>query len=181
MEDAGYAEGFRTTYELVPDYIGDVDLAQILQGYWEEINVTVDIEITESGAYVGNYSSKGYGGLFATPSRGTDYDPLSYVRTMGYSGSMWNGPGASDAVFDALVDNAEAATDLEEMMRYVTEADLHWIEQHYDICLLRVPGFTFWQPWLKGYNGEISLGAGMESTIFSRVWIDRELKAEMGH
>ncbi len=66
-------------------------------------------------------------------------------------------------------------------MRYIREADLHWAAQHYEITLIRPAQFTFWQPWLGGYDGETTLGGGTRSTIFTRTWIDQELKEEMGH
>ena len=51
----------------------------------------------------------------------------------------------------------------------------HWI-----IWGPRGPQFTVNQPWLKGYNGEGYLGACGGKTLFSRLWIDQDLKAEMG-
>ena len=37
------------------------------------------------------------------------------------------------------------------------------------------------QPWLKGYTGQ--LGAAMEGGVYllPYLWIDQELKAQMGH
>ena len=33
------------------------------------------------------------------------------------------------------------------------------------------------QPWVKGFNGETRLGgAGQDLRIFTRLWIDQELK-----
>ena len=36
------------------------------------------------------------------------------------------------------------------------------------------------QPWLKGYNGEMELGGHQRSTIFQYLWVDQDLKREMG-
>ena len=32
-----------------------------------------------------------------------------------------------------------------------------------------------------GYNGEIDLGWGDRNAVFSRIWIDQDLKRDMGH
>ena len=40
--------------------------------------------------------------------------------------------------------------------------------------------FNAIQPWLKGYNGEIDLGDVDRTMLFSRLWIDQDLKKEMG-
>ena len=43
------------------------------------------------------------------------------------------------------------------------------------------PQFNVAQPWVKGYNGEVSLSKnGHYSTVLTRVWIDQDLKREMG-
>ena len=43
------------------------------------------------------------------------------------------------------------------------------------------PQFNVAQPWVKGYNGEVSLSKnGHYSTVMTRVWIDQDMKREMG-
>jgi hypothetical protein len=37
------------------------------------------------------------------------------------------------------------------------------------------------QPWLKGYNGEATMGNWQMVELYARVWIDQELKAASGH
>ena len=36
------------------------------------------------------------------------------------------------------------------------------------------------QPWVRGYNGETSLGPENSTVILARLWIDQQLKKEMG-
>ena len=40
-------------------------------------------------------------------------------------------------------------------------------------------GYIFWQPWLKGYQGERQLQAVALAPTWARVWIDQELKEEI--
>ena len=40
--------------------------------------------------------------------------------------------------------------------------------------------FQLNQPWVKGFNGEFSLGDMQYQTILARLWIDQDLKQEMG-
>ena len=55
------------------------------------------------------------------------------------------------------------------------------VANHWILWGGRVPHFQASQPWVKGYNGETNLGLGMERTMmFSRLWIDQDLKKEMG-
>jgi len=39
--------------------------------------------------------------------------------------------------------------------------------------------YTFWQPWLKGYHGELKVGGGNHCSWVIYVWLDQELKKEM--
>ena len=43
------------------------------------------------------------------------------------------------------------------------------------------PAFTVHQPWVIGYNAEGGFGGMQNMVVFSRLWIDQELKTEMGH
>ena len=40
--------------------------------------------------------------------------------------------------------------------------------------------FTAWWPWVKGYQGELRAGAVRPGPIYSRLWIDQDLKKKMG-
>ena len=42
------------------------------------------------------------------------------------------------------------------------------------------PSFNFWQPWLKNYYGVTNMGSFAGPPI-QYVWIDQELKKEMGY
>ena len=63
----------------------------------------------------------------------------------------------------------------------IRELDLYLAENHVLVWSPKPPQFNVSQPWIKGYNGEIDLGWGDRATIFSRIWIDPDLKQEMGH
>ena len=82
---------------------------------------------------------------------------------------------------DRLWAATQEATTLEEYQQRVREAQQNVTAQHWILWGGRVPHFNAHQPWVKGYNGETNLGLGMERTaMFSRLWIDSELKKEMG-
>ena len=36
------------------------------------------------------------------------------------------------------------------------------------------------QPWVKGYNGEFTLGSTFQTSVFARLWLDLDLKKSMG-
>ena len=40
--------------------------------------------------------------------------------------------------------------------------------------------YSAWWPWVKNYNGELRAGAQRGGPIYARIWIDQEMKKEMG-
>ena len=58
--------------------------------------------------------------------------------------------------------------------------DDFFIAQHFYVWGPKAGKYMAVQPWVKGYNGEVHFGGQHRHVIFARVWIDQELKAEMG-
>jgi len=42
-------------------------------------------------------------------------------------------------------------------------------------------GMTLWWPWLKNFYGESDAGSFQSGSIIARMWIDQDMKAEMGY
>ena len=98
-----------------------------------------------------------------------------------HSKGNFNFSGIRDAEFDALYDAAAAATTMEERERLGRDAALRSIWLHSSLWFLKVPSYAVAQPWLVGYNGELSVGPMMRNGhIWARLWIDWELKEAMG-
>ena len=54
------------------------------------------------------------------------------------------------------------------------------IEQLWTIRGPIAPLFGATQPWIKGYNGEGDLGSMNRTDVFQYLWIDQDLKRELG-
>ena len=86
-----------------------------------------------------------------------------------------------DPEIDALYEAANKASTVEEQNRLAKEANMRLVELHWVVVGPVTPQFNVAQPWVKGYNGEVSLSiSGHYSTVLTRVWIDQDLKREMG-
>ena len=181
LAEAGYPNGFKTKLMIDPARTWDsnLDHTQLAVTYWAEIGVDVEIDIVEAAVWGARVNAHSYEGM----TRGfnnVNYDPLVIARVATYSNEPWNTSGIQDPVQDALVEAAENAVTLQDMMDRVKEADMRFIEQHYNIWGSPIrPGFTFWQPWMAGYNGELQMGGGTYYLPFSRVWVDSDLRDQM--
>jgi hypothetical protein len=58
---------------------------------------------------------------------------------------------------------------------------MYIMENHLFVWGPTAPKFNAIQPWVIGYNGESMLGSDDRMVLFSRLWIDSELKEAMGH
>ena len=183
LDAAGYprgADGVRFNTKLTSLDLFDVDYAELAATYWDAIGVDVEISVLDRPAYMSAMHGLTYGGLLHTIA-GYDNDPMTSI-TWAHSGQIGksNVTGLQDPVYDALVEAAQAATTVGEQQRLVREIDRYHVENHLRVWGPKVPQFNANQPWVVGFNGEIDLGWGDRSIVFSRLWIDQDLKQEMG-
>ncbi|MDE0179356.1 MAG: hypothetical protein OXP36_12270 [Gammaproteobacteria bacterium] len=54
------------------------------------------------------------------------------------------------------------------------------VDGHWVIWGARVPHFSAHWPWVKGFNGESEAGDTDRALLFSRMWLDQDLKKELG-
>ena len=175
LAEAGYPNGFKT--HILCTNAQDIDLLQIAKGYLTEIGVDLDIRVMDGGAWWGVCSTGeaeqmvyGYG---AQKSTGTG------VLGHYHPDKPWNYARINDPHFNDLFDQALAATTVDDYVRICKEANDYSFEQNWGVHLLPIPAFVIWQPWYKGYSGELMLGYA-QGGLQSRTWIDQELKQTMG-
>ena len=187
LDAAGYTRGadgirFKTNMDSL-DALLFVDYNQTAADYLAKIGVEVDVQVTaiaEYGAWAARHTNQGYGGMgFAALAQVGR--PLVRMTDL-HSTLGSNMPGVNDPAYDALVDAATAATTLEELQRLVKEADMHLIEQHWQLWGPASPELNLQQPWVTGYTGEVQIGnMNRTGVLWARLWIDSELKAAMGY
>ena len=184
LDEAGFprgADGIRFKTDVYfNEWYGrmDLDLTQIVTTYWAAIGVDVRIKMLDRPAHRAAQTGRTYKHLILC-NRATGY--TAAIWWQGHSESEWNAPGLNDPEYDAMVDVANAATTVEEFKRLVKEINMYLLKQKVCVGVDRLPVFNVWQPWLVGYNGERALGADHFYAVFARVWVDQELKKEMGH
>ncbi len=184
LDEAGYprgADGVRfkvTHHHRHPNY--DLGYAEIAAGYWAEIGVEVTINIVDTATWVGLVSDHNYEmasgdlGFNRTPSAWADW-----YRSENLFQREWGGTIETpemDAVYEAFL----AATTEEEQKRPGIEADMLIIKQHKNIWTPIAPVYNLNQPWLKGFNGEMDMDTTNMVSVLIHLWIDQDLKEEMG-
>ena len=182
MDEAEYprgADGIRFKTFLHHLQRLDVGYQEIAVQYWAQIGVDVEIRILDNTPHAALKTEGNYEGM-ASSVLGVDQAPLPMMGWIHSRRPDANSGGHQDPVMDAKAEAAETAASPEEQQRLVREADMYFIEQHYNLWGPKVPLFNAAQPWIKGYNGEVELGLARATAILARIWIDSDLKQEMG-
>ena len=177
LAEAGYPDGFTTTLNTDQNQY-DTGYRELVAGYWSKIGVEVEIigqDTAQINALVQERSAEG---LIDFVGIGADYGSLGQNF---FASGTYNPGGISDSVFDSMVEAAVAATNEEQQKMLARETDMYAIRQQWIVWGPRTPNIQLGQPWLVGFNGEIGLGACSWQLPFSRLWIDQQLKEEMGH
>ena len=175
------ADGIRFKTVLTTLDLWDLNYVEVVVASLGEIGIDVEIRRLDRPAYMPAMFELTYGGLLHTIAA-YDMEPMMAI-TWDHSSSVGktSNTGLQDPDYDALVETAQAADSIEEQQRAVREIDMYHVKNHLRVWGPKPPQFNANQPWVKGYNGEIDLGWGDRSLIFPRIWIDQDLKKEMGH
>ena len=185
LDEAGYPRGadgvrFKTQLHYIIAGSSNLDYTQAAKDYWAKIGVDVEINIQEIPVFIASINARTWEGMGLGPMGIVD-NPLNMARKHFHSTGVWNFNASADPEADTLIEAAESASTFEEMQRLVRELDMYAIENHWGVYGLLGPTWQVWQPWLGGSNGELQLGASAHYAIPARLWIDQELKEEMGH
>ena len=177
LAEAGYPNGFKTRLDY--DVRFDPSYAELAVGFWSAIGVQVETHIIDAtqGSVLSQENNSD--GILAYVNAIT-YEAVPALRTF-TTGFLWNPVAASDPEYDKLWQAANTAANVEEQNRWAKAANMHHTKQHWIVAGPVIPQFNVAQPWIKGYNGEVSISKnGHYSTVLTRVWVDQELKKEMG-
>jgi peptide/nickel transport system substrate-binding protein len=173
LAEAGYPNGFKTEVLAVPGY---VDLLAIVQAYWADIGVDLEIVVKETGAYWSLGFQMKHEQMFVFAPGG--YLPFRFHAVMPnnvYNFSGIDNPTVTE-IFRRMDANYFDTPERDRIMR----------EEFYPAALgevfqIELPGtyaYNFWQPWVKAYSGEISIGK-KNNYYQMYLWLDQDLKEEM--
>ncbi len=181
LDEAGYPRGadgtrFKTSVVLHANSV--LSYFELAAAYWSELGIDLEIQVLSTGAEFGAVLREGtFEDLIGSIS-GANYFNEAHA-TGWHSGSSGNAAVVSDPHMDAMIDALKASTSLDEYHKWFREIDMYAVEQHWNIWGPVSPMYHVSQPWLKGYNGEATMGNWQMSDLYARVWIDQELKAEL--
>ena len=183
LDEAGYprgADGVRLKVHLHHRDVSDVGYTEIAVSYWREIGIDVDIGIYDTPSWVAARADTTLYEL-ATSYQAFTFNPetwVTYYRTDYKHRSEYIG-GYQSPEMTALYDAFFAAKTVEEQQRIFKEFDMEvGIRRHNQVWGPIAPGFVQAQPWVIGYNGEVT--GNRPRLALVHLWIDQEMKEAMG-
>ena len=188
LDEAGYQRGVDgVRFEVTYDHREAIDLGyvEIASGYWKEIGVEVEINLMETTAWVNRRVEGLYEMITGDQAFDQEFSTIfgwyrRIVEREKHNNNDYLG-GVPDPTLTRLYHAFNATTEESERIRIAKEFDLHALSQHFQVYGFKYPRYQLAQPWVKGWNGETPLNAANEmAQIFARLWLDRDLKAEMG-
>jgi len=178
LADAGYPDGFEIEIVCSPRF-DRIGISEMLAGMWKrDLNIDVKIKVLEEVAYRRARSARDFKEAMIGNSH-----PLLAVYNMQWvllTGGERNLAIYSDPYFDQLL--AEAAGTVDPALREPMLEEL-FVKALDDVPFISfgIPyWYGYWWPWIKNYYGEYS-GGTFGDVPLELMWIDQELKAEMGY
>ena len=153
------------------------DVFAMVLSYWDDIGVTAELKIIEPGAATAISVTKDYPQMFVY---GAGTGAPMYIENWANPTANNNTANYIDMELTEKFRLAQTMTKADQtpLMR---EVSLMFLDDHPYITLPEPRVRLYWWPWLKNFYGEVDAGYFSDAIVGSRVWLDLDLKAEMGY
>ena len=179
LAEAGYPNGFTFKVQTSSANAGHQDLLPLVAAYLEQIGVKIEIQPMEYAAFLSVMSNKSHApGYFMNIGHS---NPLTAIRKNFVTGQRWNPSMWADPAFDKKMEMVDREPDEQKRMGLIRELTREILDKAPHIWMPTAKGFTAWWPWVKNYDGEHTAGAVRPWPVYSRIWIDQDLKKKMGY
>ncbi len=175
LAEAGYPEGFKIAMDLaaVPD---EIDAASVIKEQWKKIGVELELNTMEFVALQTRASKQEHSMLVLSNPSGTPASMMSLQSvTSTHNATLWSPPGYEE-LRKEILQEADPAKRAEKIKKINI---LHALGFH-TIPLAVTSQYNAWWPWLKNYYGEGGAGYHVPEPVLARIWIDEDLKKELG-
>jgi len=175
LADAGYSNGFTVHLECV----SGEQLPALIKDQWSKIGVTVIIDVVDTATHTNHMVGRtfidiGTGGQDITA-------PINTALDYGRSTATNNWAGYTSAYYDDLC--LRIVGELDPVARITLIKEAFQILRNTVAELPICPGMSghYWWPWIKNYYGEFTTSDGTLDSIPAYMWLDQDLKTEMGY
>jgi peptide/nickel transport system substrate-binding protein len=177
LAEAGYPNGFKTKITCSQP---QVDVLSIVKENLAKVGIQAELDVKETGVWQTIQRNSTQDEMLMVGITNIYYTtPLAYVSTQI---PTYNHSRGVDEYIDRYVNekitpnntfkDKELRANLKALVPYLL--DLVWVVE-----LPSPMEYTIWQPWVKGYSGEYSVGRGNHGDSALWIWIDKEMKIKV--
>ena len=178
LAEAGLEEGFEFNIQLCSCSPQMMDLAPLLVRYLEDVGIRANLKPLEYASFLSMMTSRNHESGYLMSSGHTN--PTTTLRKSFMTGQTWNPSMFSDPEIDARIHDMLSERDEARRIEIAREITREMLDRAPYLWLPTGYGYSAWWPWVKNYNGELRAGAVRPGPIYSRLWLDLELKEAMG-
>ncbi len=177
LAEAGYPNGFKT--ELICNST-QADYYSIIKDDWSKVGIDLKLDVVEDGALRSVQTGRTHEHLVTSSTGPPSIWPMLIVMTgEGWQNtSLLDDPIINEAAVEigrmAITDEMGAMAKTKELMKYV-------LDQAFVIQNPDCPRYVMYWPWIRNYSGERSIGYFWVHSWPQYVWLDEDMKEEMGH
>ncbi|MFC1940079.1 ABC transporter substrate-binding protein [Chloroflexota bacterium] len=174
LAEAGYPDGFEAECLVYEQYL---DLVSIYKYYWDAIGIDVKLDTREYSVYRSITSGRKHNEMsIRTKSTGQSLRMLCVDPIASQNLSMVDEPYTNETR-EAIA--ANYFLDIPKMSKTYKEWLPYFFEQAWIIQTPLPHEYVMWNPWLKGYSGEVTNGNSNQEVWTQYTWLDQALKESM--
>ena len=178
LDEAGVPEGFTFNMQVCSCSPSQMDLVPLLESYLAKVGVKVKIQPMEYASFLSAMTTKTHGPGYMLASGHTN--PITSIRKSFVTGQTWNPSQYSDPQLNEEVRLVHRERDEEKRIKIIRRLTRRVLDDAPYIWLPTAYVHTAWWPWVKNYGGELRAGAVRPGPVYARIWVDKELKSELG-
>lgn len=178
LAEAGYPNGFTFKVQTTASNFVHADLLPLVAAYLEKVGVRVEIQVMEYPAFLSAMTTRTNAPGYFMDNGHTN--PTTTVRKNFIKGQVWNPSQWSDPALEKKMDAVYVERDEGKRQVMLKEMTREMLDKAPYIWLPTAYNFTAWWPWVQNYNGELRAGAVRPWPIYSRIWVDQDMKKKMG-
>jgi len=181
LAKADYPDGFDIDIYTVSDP-ESLDRCALLEAMWRKLNVRCTIKPFDSSTFTMHRHGDFHGVCVGRGDiQGSQISNPVRIAQTGKTGGFGNYGGWYNARVDEIAPLLDAEPDEAKRNELCKEVFLLMLDEVYGIPTNFEQQGHYWWPWVKNYYGEHSLSDGTAQDLLPYMWIDQDLKAEMGY
>lgn len=178
LEEAGYGDGFDFEVMVCSCSPNNMDLIPLLDSYLSKVGVSITIKPMEYASFLSAMTTRTHSPGYLMGSG--HVNPTTSLRKSFGTAQTWNPSMYSNPEFDERIRQLHLTRDESKRIEIVRELTVQILDEAPYIWLPIAYSYTAWWPWVKNYGGELRVGAVRPGPIYGRIWIDQDLKKELG-